>query len=461
MSEDTTIVIKPREALKPYLSRKQRYACLVIHRRFGKTFGCIQDIGAKALTCKREHLPKSRRNLKSAPLRYAYIAPTREQAKDVAWAYMKEFFGVLPGVVINESELMVTLPNRARIRLYSGENYERMRGLYFDGIIMDEYADIDPSAWALVIRPCLSDYKGWATFIGTPKGKNAFYEVFKHAESDPEWYSLLLKASESGVLDEEELQDIQNDPNITRNQYLQEYECDFTIANPGAIFLDDVEQARKEGRISNDIAHVSGVPVYSVFDIGLPMNTKCWIFQVVGDKIKHLQMLSGSQTINTPSKWTNLLTDLGRQRNYSWGVHFLPHDGETVWRPSFVEAGMTNVEVLKRPPDEWDSINAAKRMFNRTFIHEDECAEGIRALENWSSKQVQKKQYWTNKPNHDMYSHPSTAFSYAAWAVSCGRCISGAGQNKANRRRASGVKVRMGTRGVASGNRYNGINVIK
>jgi len=455
--EQTTIEINPREAMRPYLQRKERYACLVIHRRFGKTFGCIQDLGAKALTCRREHLPVARRNLNSAPLRYAYIAPTRDQAKDVAWPYMKDFFGVLPGVVINESELKVTLPHGAIIRLYSGENYERMRGLHVDGIIMDEYADIDPSAWALVIRPCLSDYKGWATFIGTPKGKNAFYEVHKHAENDPDWFSLLLKASESGILDADELMDIQNDPNITRNQYLQEYECDFTIANPGSIFLEDVEVARKEGRLSNDIAAMSGVPVYSAFDIGLPMNTKCWIFQVVGDKIKFLQMLSGSATINTPSKWTELLLNLGRSRNYSWGVHFLPHDGETVWRPSFVEAGISNVECLARAPDEWDTINQAKRMFNRIHIKEDECEEGVRALENWSSKQVQKKQYWTNKPAHDMYSHPSTAFAYACWAVSLGRCISGAGKST-KARRGSGVRVRMGTSGDRG---RSGVKVIK
>jgi phage terminase large subunit len=76
-----------------------------------------------------------------------------------------------PGVEVRESELAVILPhNKARIRLYGLENYDRLRGGYLDGAMIDEAGDIDPRAWDEVIRPALSDRKGWATFIGTPKG---------------------------------------------------------------------------------------------------------------------------------------------------------------------------------------------------------------------------------------------------------------------------------------------------
>ena len=457
---DTKIVIKPREALKSYLSRKERYACLVIHRRFGKTFGCIQDITIKALTHKRD-------NMKTAPLRYAYIAPTRDQAKDVAWGYIKEFLGQIKGARVNESDLKCTVPIKdkdgkatyAEIRLYSGDNYERMRGLYFDGVVLDEYADINPAAWATVIRPCLSDYRGWATFIGTPKGKNAFYDVYKNADSSDNWYCLYLPASKSGILSEEELLDIQEDPNITRNQYLQEYECDFDIASPGTIFLEEVEQARKQSRISSDIMHFAGQPVYTTFDIGLPMNTKCWIWQLVGDKIKLLQAISGHAQLNTPHKWVDLLKQLASERGYSYGVHFLPHDGETVWLPILKDAGFANVECLKRPKDQWDTINTAIKLFPRMFFNQDECAEGIRALEFWSSRKVDKKQYYTNQPVHDWASHWGTAFAYAAWAIELGRAIGNAGQQKRGRR-GSGVRVRMGGRDSFHG-KNNNVRVIR
>ena len=432
---DITLEINPRPQFLGYLQRKERYAVLVCHRRAGKSFCCVQDIGARALTHRRD-------NMDTAPLRYAYIAPTRDQAKDIAWGYAKDFFSAMRGVKINESDLKITLPKRQEIRLYSGENYERMRGLYFDGVILDEYADIDPDAWSTVIRPCLSDYGGWATFMGTPKGKNAFYSLWKSASKDGTWFSMMLRASESGILNEEELRDIQNDPNITRNQYLQEYECDFDVGTPGSIFLDDVVDAKKGGRISGDIMHYAGVPVYTVFDIGLPANTKCWVFQCVGDKVKFLQALTGHRELNTPSKWCDFLGQLARERGYSYGCHFLPHDGETVWMPSFKEAGLTNVECLPKPKDEWDPINLAKRMFNRIWINESECDSGIRALEAWSSRQVSKKTYYTNKPEHNWASHWCTAFSYAPLAIETGRCVNRAGQTRRSMR--GGIRVRKG-----------------
>ncbi len=153
--------IRPRRQFRSYLERDKRWACMVVHRRGGKTFGCIQDLLNKAFTTERA----------GPPLRFAYIAPTRDQAKDIAWGYIKTFLSPLPGVKINEADLIATLPNGATIRLYSGESYERMRGLYLDGVVIDEYADIDPAAWHSVIRPCLSDYNGWATFIGTNPDK--------------------------------------------------------------------------------------------------------------------------------------------------------------------------------------------------------------------------------------------------------------------------------------------------
>jgi phage terminase large subunit len=101
-----------------------------------------------------------------------------------------------------ETELWVELPNGARIRLYGADNYDRMRGLYFDGVIIDEPADIDPRAWPMVIRPTLSDYQGWATFIGTPKGRNAFYSIDRDQDGLelPDWFRLTLKASETNLL---------------------------------------------------------------------------------------------------------------------------------------------------------------------------------------------------------------------------------------------------------------------
>jgi hypothetical protein len=390
--------------------------------------------------------------MKVAPLRYAYVAPTRDQAKDIAWQYVMDFLSPIKGCRINQSDLVATLPSRAQIRLYSGDSFERMRGLYFDGVVLDEYADIDPIAWSTVIRPTLSDYKGWATFSGTPKGKNQLWDVWNQARENQnkKWFHMMLKSSDSGILDQDELNDIRDDATITADKFLQEYECDFNIANPGAIFLEEVELARKDGRINQDIMHYAGLPVYTAFDIGLPINTKCWVFQIVGDKIKMLDFISGGPKLHTPHKWVDLLSQLGRERGYSFGCHFLPHDGETVWKPIFVDAGFTNTEVLEKSKDQWDYINVAKEDFGRVWINEKECSDGIRGLEFWSTIETRKKSYNTNTPAHDFSSHISTAFCYAMLAIRRGRTINKSGQHKRGQRRG-GVSVRMGTRGPNKG----------
>ncbi len=176
---------EPRDQFLAFHQREHRFACLVCHRRAGKTVACVNDLIAKAL-----YTPK-----KSA--RYAYVAPFYRQAKDVAWQYLKEFGG---GAIakIRESQLRVELINGSWITLYGADNPDALRGLYLDGVILDEAGDMRPSLWSDVILPTLTDRRGWAVFIGTPKGKNHFWEVYDRSTSDPGWFSMVLKASESG-----------------------------------------------------------------------------------------------------------------------------------------------------------------------------------------------------------------------------------------------------------------------
>jgi len=161
----------PRQQFMELHERVQRWACLVVHRRGGKTVACINELITRATyTTKKD-------------ARYAYIAPFYRQAKDVAWQYLKSFG---EGVItkIRESELRVELFNGAWITLYGADNPDALRGLYLDGVVLDEYGDCRPSLWGTVILPTLIDRKGWAIFIGTPKGKNHFYEVSRRSQNE-------------------------------------------------------------------------------------------------------------------------------------------------------------------------------------------------------------------------------------------------------------------------------------
>ena len=183
---------------------------IVAHRRAKKSVACVMELITRALATTKEHA------------RFAYIAPFFSQAKQVAWDYLKHYARDV-AVKVNESELSVELFNGSRVRLYGGDNPEALKGIYLDGVVLDEFADMRASVWGEVIRPMLADRKGWAVFIGTPKGKNAFFELYQTAKDDPDWFTLMLRASDTGLLPPEELADAKK--SMSDSQYEQEFEC--------------------------------------------------------------------------------------------------------------------------------------------------------------------------------------------------------------------------------------------
>ena len=300
---------RSRPQFVPFHQRAQRWACIVAHRRAGKTVACIMDLVDAALRCRKPNA------------RFAYIAPHYNQAKDVAWTYLKQYTGPLPHVTTNESELRIDLPaNGARLRLYGADNYDRMRGVYFDGVILDEYADMDPRAWSEVVRPALSDRKGWATFIGTPKGKNAFQEIWSQALKDDDWFTMMLRASETGLVDDEELADARKA--MSPEQYEQEYECSFEAAIVGAYYGRDMSQAAKDGRIRS-VPWEPSEPVYTAWDLGLDDATAIWFAQVIGSEIR---LIDYYETNNTPLR--DIPRVLMNEKPYTYAEHYLPHDVE-------------------------------------------------------------------------------------------------------------------------------------
>ena len=153
----------------------KRWGVVVCHRRFGKTVMSVNHILRDAIL-----------NDRSNP-RYAYMAPTYRQAKSVAWDYLKEFAGSIPGVKFHETELRCDLPTGARISLLGAENPDSLRGIYLDGCVMDEVADMPESVFPEIIRPALSDRRGWCVFVGTPRGHNNFYDLYEQAAANDDW----------------------------------------------------------------------------------------------------------------------------------------------------------------------------------------------------------------------------------------------------------------------------------
>jgi phage terminase large subunit len=385
----------PRDQFRPYLERDARWSAVVAHRRAGKTVACIMDLIKRAS----EH--------KGREPRFAYLAPTYSQAKDVAWNYLKEYTSAIPGIEKSESELWVTLPhNKARIRLYGAENYDRLRGLYLDGIIIDEAGDIDPRAYPEVIRPALSDRQGWATFIGTPKGRNDFFTIAQRAKSEPDWYFSELRASQTGLIKSEELDDARR--TLTPEQYAQEYECSFNAAILGAYYGKEMEAAEAEQRIAR-VPHDRTADVYASWDLGIGDSTAIWVFQIVGREWHWLRYYEKSnEKLDHFIDWIKALP-------FAVHKHYLPHDAEArelqsgLNRVEFFEQRGFNVEVVPRH-NVADRIAATQLKFNRFFFDSALCEAGLNSLRMYRAEFDERKKTLAPKPFHDWASHGADAF---------------------------------------------------
>jgi hypothetical protein len=212
---------RPRRWQEECFKALRRFSVLVIHRRGGKTLLAVMRCVDAALRCQ---LPDGR---------YGYVAPLHRQAKAIAWVYLTRLAALVPGAKVNAAETWVSFPSaagtHAQVRIFGADNPDAMRGLYFDGIVLDEFAQMKPDTWDEVVLPALSDRRGWALFIGTPKGINRFSQVFEDAARRPGWYRRLLTVFDTDVFDEDEIAELRD--NMTERAFEQEFLCSFEAAN--------------------------------------------------------------------------------------------------------------------------------------------------------------------------------------------------------------------------------------
>jgi len=412
-AQEINVYYKPRKQFLDFHQRRQRWACIVFHRRGGKTVACVNDVHTRAL-----YTPK-----KNA--RYAYIAPYYRQAKDVAWMYLKE--ATLDSAVkVKESELSVELFNGAKVSLYGADNPDALRGIYLDGVVLDEFGDCRPALWAEVILPTLTDRKGWATFIGTPKGKNHFYQIREMARKNPEeWYYMSMKASETGILPDTELEMVKE--LMTKDQYAQEYECSFEAAVRGT-YYSHLITLMESGRIDDSEAmpQISTVkwdpdlPVNVAQDLGFTDSTALWFWQHRPDGIA---VIDYEEHHSEP---LSFYFDLLRRKPYKYDTLYLPHDAKA----KTLQTGRSTIEqyLAQKDPEgnqEWhielvpkldlqDGIDAVRLILPHCYIDQENCSEGIEALRAYRRMWNEVTGAFSPKPAHDWSSHGSDGFRYLA-----------------------------------------------
>ena len=370
------------------------------HRRKGKTVASVNELLTRALA-----------SPKPDP-RFAYLAPFYGQAKQIAWDYLKGYGSEVVRKT-SESELSVELINGARIRLYGADNPDSLRGIYLDGAVLDEPADMRPSLWGSVIRPALADRRGWAVFIGTPKGHNAFYQIHQQAQASPDWYSLVSRASETGIIPEAELADARK--TMTADQYAQEFECSFEAAIQGAIYAKELQAAREAGRIGR-APYDPALQVHTAWDLGVGDATAIWFIQLLGQEARLIDYYEASGE-GLPH-YAKVLQD----RGYVYGRHIAPHDiavrelGSGRSRIEVAASLGIKFETAPNVPLE-DGIHAARLWLARCWFDETKCKAGLEALQHYRWDYNDRLGEFKTRPIHDWSSHAADALRYAALAL--------------------------------------------
>ena len=338
--------------------------------------------------------------------RVAYIAPTYRQAKLISWDYAKEFTRPVPGVAYNESELRIDFPNGARLQLLGADNADSLRGIYLDAVVLDEYALMAPRVWSEIIRPTLADRLGRATFIGTPMGDNSFKQIYDAAQADDEWFSVIRRASETGIVDAAELK--RAAATMSAEQYAQEFECSWSAAVPGAYYGRLMDEAERDGRIGN-VRYDSHAKTYTAWDLGIGDSTAIWIVQPVA---KEHHVIGYYEASGQPlAHYVTWLKD----RGYPYEAHILPHDAaarELQTGKSRVEALLSlgfRATLLPQHRVE-DGIEEVRRLIPMCWFDAAGCREGINALRNYRSEYDDKRRTLRSSPLHDWASHGADAF---------------------------------------------------
>ena len=409
------IAYNPRPQFIGFHQRNTRWSCIVAHRRCGKTVACINDLHERALYSQK-HNP-----------RYAYIAPFYSQAKNIAWDYLKEAT-LETAVKVSESMLSVELFNGARITLYGADNPNTLRGLYFDGVVLDEYGDCRPSLWGEVILPTLADRKGWAVFIGTPKGKNHFYDIWRRSQEE-NWFNITLRASETGILDDGELAEMQ--AQMTEDQFLQEFECSFEAAVVGTYYAHLIATAEREGRVGI-YPFNPDLDVSVSSDLGKTDSSAFWFWQEYPDRYQFIDYHEADgQNLD---HYFAMFDQKAQELKYNYKRIWLPHDAKASTLSSKrstieqfldhfgeISGDAGNIIDIQPRLKKQHGIDASRFLIPQSTFHAPSCAEGIEALRAYRRSYNEKTQQFSNEPLHDWSSNGSDAYRGFAVAAKTGK----------------------------------------
>lgn len=357
-------MINLHKAQSQIASDRHRFRVVNCGRRFGKTILAVLEMIALASG-------KEKGNV-------AYIAPTYQQARDIAWNQLKEF--ARPVIQqINESRLEVVITNKygktSKIALRGWESVETLRGQAFDFLVLDEVSSYRNFwvNWQEVLRPTLTDRKGQCLFISTPKGFNHFYDLFNIETKDQDYKSFHFSSYDNPFIPSEEIDKAKIE--LTEDRFAQEYLADFRKTE--GLVYKEFDRGRHVWRGEYKDVGKGLIKTFAGVDFGF--TNPCAVLTIKKDKdAKYFIEKEYYQRSNTDVQIADYVL------SQSFNVVY-PDPESASGIEELKRKGVNIREVIKNKDSVRNGINQVRELFksNRLFIHES-CINLIWELETYS-----------------------------------------------------------------------------
>ena len=344
-----------------------------------------------------------------------YCLPTYSQARRCVFDAISidgiKFLDLIPKELIakiNVQEMKITFINGSIIRIIGADDNtvdKSIVGTNAQMVILSEASLMNLEKVYGYIRPILAANEGTIIIFGTPRGKNAFFNLYSHAKEDPNWFVSYKPTSETRHISDEAL--AEEKISMSQDLYEQEYEVSFSRGVEGQIYGRELEKARLEGRIGF-YPHQPHLLTHYAIDIGVKDATTIIWFQVPNE---------GNGPIFIIDSYSN--TGMGldhyarviEEKPYRRGTAFAPHDisvrewgSGAVTRYERARQMGIDFHILEQHSVQ-DGIDHVKMLWPRFHIHEQTCKSLLDALENYKREYDEKLQIYKSKPLHNWASN--------------------------------------------------------
>lgn len=347
---------------------------------------------------------------------YWVVLPTSVMARKIYWDGRtndgKPWLSCIPKDLIksiHQQEMKIILVNNSVIQLQGSEDPDRLVGANCYGVILSEYALINPLVYDQIISPMLTANSGFALFLSTPRGKqNHLWDIWNRAQNNPIWFAYSQTIEDTRHIPLAEIQRQIDAGEIEEGLARQEYWVDWNRGLSGVFYGSYLDIARMQNRIG-PVPHEPGLLTYTAWDIGVSDHTAIIWFQIAGATVRIINCYSNhSVGLDT---YVDIINEQQKKWGYKYAKHFAPFDIKVrEWGAGAItryeqarQLGITFTPLEQIGLHE--GINNAWMNFNKLYFDETNCKSLLDALNNYRREWDEIKKTHNNKPIHNWTSH--------------------------------------------------------